>query len=97
MIFTRRGLGVSLFAVAGLAFIDWCLALVAFRGPPAIVGLILYGELYSHSISPLPLITPIYQVVAPLIHLLFIVASVAAGRYLRQSGLNRLKTSATLS
>jgi hypothetical protein len=177
MIFTGRRIGVFLFVMAGLALIDWGLAAVAFRGPPAIVGLILYGELYGHSHPPLPYglmrlpcpgngfasfcgpwalslmflftlavgiglyvnvmrtlalgfvqgrvgpldrrrlfvnlsivasvllaigfvwgwvqyfgiserlpwVTPIYQVVAPFIHLLFILASLAAGRHLRRS------------
>ena len=166
-----------LLVMAGLAFIDWWLALVPFRGPPAIVGLFLYGELYSRSFPPmpsglilslcpgngfgflcgpwallllflfalavgvavyvnikmwlarehgqgrvglldrrrilvsllivvsvslafgfvwgwlqyfnivgrLPLITPIYQVVAPLMHILFIVTGIAAGRHLHRS------------
>jgi len=178
MIFTGRRVGLSLYVIAGRAFIDWCLALVAFQGPPAIVGLILYGELYSHSVPPLPfgliylpcpgngfgflcgpraiwllvlfalgvvvilyvnvrrrpasesglarvdlmdrrrlwitlaiaasallafgfvwgwinyfgiggqlpVITSIYNVVAPFIHLLFIVTGIAAGRHLRRSG-----------
>ena len=177
MIFTGRRIGVFLFVMAGLALIDWGLAAVAFRGPPAIVGLILYGELYSDSYPPLPSglmrlpcpgngfasfcgpwalslmflftlavgiglyvnvmrtlalgfvqgrvgpldrrrlfvnlsivasvllaigfvwgwvqyfgiserlpwVTPIYQVVAPFIHFLFILASLAAGRHLRRS------------
>ena len=166
-----------LFVMAGLALIDWGLAAVAFGGPPAIVGLIIYGELYNNYYPPLPsglmllpcpgngfaffcgpwalslillftfavgiglyvnvmrtlalgfvqgwvapldrwkllinasfvvsvllafgfvwgwvqffgisvglpLVTPIYQVVAPFIHLLFILASLAAGYHLRQS------------
>lgn len=178
MIFAGRWVGVFLFVMAGLAFIDWCLTLVAFRGSPAIVGLILYGELYIRSFPPLPsglvllpcpgngfgflcgpwaifllflfvlavgvglcinvkrrlafgsaprgvglldwrrlllnllivasvllafgfvwgwlqyfgiagrlpLVTPIYQVVAPFIHLLFIVTCFAAGRHLRWGG-----------
>ena len=166
-----------LFVMAGLALIDWGLGAVAFRGPPAIVGLIIYGELYNNFYPPmpsglvllpcpgngfaffcgpwalslillftfavgislyvnvmrtlalefvqgwvglldrrwllinlsfvvsvllafgfiwgwvqffgisgrLPWVTPIYQVVAPFIHLLFILASLAAGRHLRRS------------
>ena len=182
MIFTGRRIGVFLFVMAGLALIDWGpAAAVAYRGPPAIVGLILYGELYGHSHPPLPYglmrlpcpgngfasfcgpwalslmflftlavgiglyvnvmrtlalgsvqgwvglldrrrlfinlsivasvlasvflaigfvcgwvqyfgiserlpwVTPIYQVVAPFIHFLFILASLAAGRHLRRS------------
>lgn len=54
MLFTGRSIGLFLFVMAGLAFIDWWLALVPFRGPPAIVGLFLYGELYSRSFPPLP-------------------------------------------
>ena len=177
MIFTGRRIGVFLFVMAGLALVDWGLAAAAFRGPPAMVGLILYGELYNDSYPPLPSglmflpcpgngfaffcgpwalslislftfavgiglyvnvmrtlalgfvqgwvgllnrrwllinlsivasvllafgfvwgwveffgiserlprVTPIYQVVAPFIHLLFILASLAAGRHLRRS------------
>ena len=177
MIFTGRRIGVFLFVMAGLALVDWGLAAAAFRSPPAIVGLILYGELYNDSYPPLPSglmflpcpgngfaffcgpwalslislftfavgiglyvnvmrtlalgfvqgwvgllnrrrllinlsivasvllafgfvwgwveffgiserlprVTPIYQVVAPFIHLLFILASLAAGRHLRRS------------
>ena len=166
-----------LFVMAGVALVDWGLAAATFRGPPAIVDLILYGELYKDSQPPLPSglmflpcggngfaffcgpwalsliflitlavgiglcvnvmrtlavgfvkgwvglldrrrlfinlsivasvllafgfvwgwvqffgisehlpwVTPIYHVVAPFIHLLFILASLAAGRHLRRS------------
>ena len=40
--------------MAGLALIDWVLAGVVFRGLPAIIDLIRYGELYDHSYPPLP-------------------------------------------
>ncbi len=49
-----RRIGVFLFVMAGLALVDWGFAAVAFRGLPSIVGLILHGELYSHSYPPLP-------------------------------------------
>ena len=43
-----------LFVMAGLALIDWGLAAALFGGPPAIVSLILYGELYNNYYPPLP-------------------------------------------
>ena len=54
MIFTGRRTGVFLFVTAGLAVVDWVLAGVAFRGVPAIIGLVLYGELHDHSYPSLP-------------------------------------------
>ena len=54
MTFTGRRIGVFLFVMAGLALVDWVLAGVVFRGLPAIIGLIRYGELYSDSYPPLP-------------------------------------------
>ena len=54
MIFTGRRIGVFLFVMAGLALVDWGLAAAAFRGSPAIVDLILHGELYNDSYPPLP-------------------------------------------
>lgn len=45
MTFTGRRIGVFLFVMAGLALVDWVLAGVVFRGLPAIIGLIRYGEL----------------------------------------------------
>ena len=53
MLFTRRRMGMFLFVMAGAAVIDWIL-IFAFRDSPAIVGLILYGELYPSSSPPLP-------------------------------------------
>ena len=43
-----------LFVMAGVALVDWGLAAATFRGPPAIVDLILYGELYNDFQPPLP-------------------------------------------
>ena len=43
-----------LFVMASLALIDWGLAAALFGGPPAIVSLILYGELYNNYYPPLP-------------------------------------------
>ena len=54
MIFAGRRIGVFLFVMAGVALVDWGLAAAIFRGPPAIVDLILYGELYNDSHPPLP-------------------------------------------
>ena len=54
MIFTGRQVGMSLFGMAGLALVDWVLGEVVSRGWPAMVGLVLYGELYDNSYPPLP-------------------------------------------
>ncbi len=43
-----------LFVMAGLAAVDWVIADVVIRGWPAIIDLILYGELYDRSYPPLP-------------------------------------------
>ena len=53
MLFTRRRVGMFLYVMAGAAVIDWIL-IFTFRGSPAIVGLILYGELYPSSSPALP-------------------------------------------
>ena len=54
MIFTGRRTGVFLFVMAGLGLIDWGLNAVPYRGPPAIISLVLYSELYDRSYPPLP-------------------------------------------
>ena len=53
-IFTNRQFGTFLFAMAGVAAVDWVLAMLLFRGPPAIIALILHGETYSTGYPPLP-------------------------------------------
>ncbi len=53
-IFTGRRMGVFLFVMAGVAIIDWILATAVFRGPPAIVDLIFYGQLFNDFHPPLP-------------------------------------------
>ena len=52
-IFTNRRLGTFLFVMAGVAAIDWVIAMVLFRGPAVIIELILHGETY-HTLPPLP-------------------------------------------
>ena len=54
MIFTGGRIGMFLFVIAGLALVDWLVTGVTFRGPPAIIKLILYGDLYGRSYPPLP-------------------------------------------
>ena len=53
-IFTNRRLGTFLLVMAGVAAIDWGIAMLLFRGPPAIIALILHRETYDSGYPPLP-------------------------------------------
>ncbi len=53
-IFNNRRFGTFLLVMAGIAAFDWVITMLVFRGPPAIIALILYGEIYDRGYPPLP-------------------------------------------